>query len=146
LGTTIAPGLLDELGDRGGVVQRGLGLLRVGRADDAEPHLHGQLAVALLVDDPLEADGATGPREVEYLHRAGDALLLHDLGRGAGGRVVTATRGVRNHVLQAGGGGCTAGRCRGRVAGTLVLGRPAAGDGEGGREDGAEGDVVESHR
>ena len=34
----------------------------------------------------------------------------------------------------------------GRVAGALVLGGAAAGEGEGGRDDGAEGDAVESHR
>ena len=62
LGHDDRPGLLDQLGDGGGLVQRGLRLLGVGGAEHAQAHLHGQLAVALLVDDALEADGATGAR------------------------------------------------------------------------------------
>ena len=87
------------------------------------------------------------PGQVEDLHRAGDALLLHDLGRGAGGGVVAATGGVGDHVLQPGGrlrGAAAAGAEESSVA--LVLRGPAAGEGEGGRDDGAEGDAVKSHR
>ena len=81
-----------------------LDLLRVGGADDAEAHLHGELAVALLVDRALQADGATGAGEVEDLDRARDLGGLHDLRRGAGGRVVAAAGGVGDHDLQVAGG------------------------------------------
>ena len=54
-GTRIALLLLDQLRDRRGVGERGVGLVGVDRADDAEAHRHHQVVVALLVHQPLHA-------------------------------------------------------------------------------------------
>jgi hypothetical protein len=57
---------------------------------DAEPHLHEDVAVALLVDQPLQADRAAGALEVEHLDVVGELLVLEHLGPRPGGRVIAA--------------------------------------------------------
>ena len=60
--------------------------------DHAEPHLHGELAVALLVHGALQADRAAGAGQVEDLDAGRDLGVLHHLGGGPGGGVVPAAR------------------------------------------------------
>ena len=83
-------------------VERGLGLVGVARADDAEAHHHHQVAVALLVHGPGQADRAAGAVEVEHLGAGGDVVVLHHLRGGAGGDVVAAAGGVGDHDPQVG--------------------------------------------
>ena len=88
--------------------------------DDAEAHLHEHVGVALLVDEPLETDGATGALEVEDLDAGRDVRVLHRLGRPRG-------RWCRSHCRASWGRGSgdregPAAAVRGRAA----LGRGAA--------------------
>jgi hypothetical protein len=118
-------GLFNQLGQGSGGRQLGLGLVGVARAHHAQAHQHGEVAVALFVDDAGEAHGATGAGEVEDFGVRGDFLVFEDLGRHAGGGVVAATRSVGDHDLQA---GHWAGRgARGGTAGALSCGTAAGG-------------------
>lgn len=118
-------------------VSLGLRLVAVGRAYDAEAHLHEEVALALLVDEAGEADGAAGTGLVEDLDRAAEARGL-EVGRDGAGRLVVARAGrVRDHDAQAARllcRGAAAGAGGGAVVG-LAHATGAEGEG-GGRGDG----------
>ena len=97
LGHDDGAGLLDQLGDRGGLVELGVGLVGVLGAHHAEAHHHHQLAVALLRHGPGQAHGAAGPGQVEHLDVLGDLDVVHHLGGRPSGGVVAAAGGVGHH-------------------------------------------------
>ncbi len=92
--------VLDQLRDRRRVGRLDLGTVGVGGADDAEPHRHHEVVVALFVHQPGHRDGAAGADDVEDLDAAGDVVVFHDLDRGARRQVVAAARAVRHHHAQ----------------------------------------------
>jgi hypothetical protein len=126
--------LLDQLRDRHGVVEGGLRLVRVDGPDDAEPHLHEDVVLALLVDEPLQSDGATGTSGVEDLDGLGELGVLHGLRREAGRGVVAAAGGVRDEDPKAldRSGSTAAGVGRGVVRADAARREGEAGDGDRG--------------
>ena len=92
--------LLDEPGDRGHPGRSRVRLVRVDRADDAEAHRHDQVLGALLVEETLHRDRATGADDVADLEAAGELVLLHRPDRGATGEVVAAAGAVGDHHPQ----------------------------------------------
>ena len=99
-GTKMAPGSSISFAMRRRVGRLDLGPVGVGGADDAEPHRHHQVVVALFVHQAGHRDGAARADDVEDLDAAGDVVVFHDLDRGAGREVVAAARAVGHHHAQ----------------------------------------------